>query len=100
MDTVLLFTDLGNYLYIPVYELPDLKWKEMGKHVSNIIKISSEESIIGCMAVNNFDKDMYITIFSSNGMVKRTMLSEFKVQRYTKPITCMKLKDDDRVING
>lgn len=99
MDTVLLFTDLGNYLYIPVYELPDLKWKEMGKHVSNIIKISSEESIIGCMAVNNFDKDMYITIFSSNGMVKRTMLSEFKVQRYTKPITCMKLKDDDRVIN-
>ncbi len=99
MDTVLLFTDLGNYLYIPVYELPDLKWKEMGKHVSNIIKISSEESIIGCMAVNNFDRDMYITIFSANGMVKRTMLSEFKVQRYTKPITCMKLKDDDRVIS-
>lgn len=98
MDTVLLFTNLGNYLYIPVYELPDLKWKEMGKHVSNIIKISSEESIIGSIAVNNFEQDIYITLFSSNGMVKRTMLSDFKVQRYTKPITCMKLKDDDRVI--
>ena len=31
-------------------------------------------------------------------MVKRTMLSDFKVQRYTKPITCMKLKTDDKVI--
>ncbi len=99
MDTILLFTDLGNYLYIPVYELPDLKWKDMGKHVSNIIKVSSDESIIKCMPVIDFDEKRYITIFTANGMVKRTSLSEFKVQRYTKPITCMKLKDDDKVIS-
>ena len=99
MDTVLLFTDLGNYLYVPVYELPDMKWKDMGKHISNIIKISSDESIIGCCPVTNFDSNKYITFFSSNGMVKRTMLSDFKVQRYTKPITCMKLKPDDKVIS-
>ena len=33
MDILLLFTDLGNYLYIPVYEIPDLKWKDLGKHM-------------------------------------------------------------------
>lgn len=99
MDTVLLFTDLGNYLYIPVYELPDVRWKDLGKHISNIIKISDDEKIIAAYPVTNFDKDMYITLFSANGMVKRTALSEFKVQRYTKPITCMKLKDEDKVIS-
>ncbi len=98
MDTLLIFTDLGNYLYVPVYELPDLKWKDLGKHISNIIKITSDENVISCMPVTNFDENRYITIFSANGMVKRTMLSEFKVQRYTKPITCMKLKDEDKVI--
>lgn len=99
MDTVLLFTDLGNYLYVPVYELPDLKWKDLGKHISNIIKLSSDESIIDCMPVIDFNKDAYITLFSKNGMVKKTQLSEFKVLRYTKPVTCMKLKADDKVIS-
>ena len=97
MDTLLLFTDLGNYLYIPVYDIPELKWKELGKHVSNIIKINSEENIIYSIGVKNFDEDRIITLFTKDGMVKRTNLSEFKVQRYSKPITCMKLKSEDMV---
>ena len=99
MDTILLFTDLGNYLYVPVYELPDMKWKDMGKHISNIIKVSADESIISSYPVIDFESNRYITMFSANGMVKRTLLSEFKVQRYTKPITCMKLKSDDKLIS-
>ena len=46
MDTILMFTDNGNYLYVPVHEIPDMKWKDLGKHISNIIKISAEENII------------------------------------------------------
>ncbi len=99
MDTILMFTNLGNYLYVPIYEIPDAKWKDLGKHISNIIKISSDEEIISCMGVTNFDIPKTITLFSKNGMVKRTSLSEFKVQRYIKPITCMKLKDDDVVVS-
>ncbi len=99
MNTLLLFTNLGNYLYIPVYELPETKWKELGKHVSNVIKIGAEEKIIKSIPVYNFDIDNSIIMFTKNGMVKRSKLSEFKAQRYNKPITCMKLKDDDEVIN-
>lgn len=98
MDTVLLFTDLGNYLYIPVYEIPDLKWKELGKHISNIIKVSSDENIIVSLPVTNFSEKTLVTMASKDGMIKRTPLSEFKVQRYIKPITCMKLKTNDRMI--
>ncbi|MGE5456208.1 MAG: DNA topoisomerase IV subunit A [Ignavibacteriales bacterium] len=97
-DTLLLFTDLGNYLYIPVHELPDLKWKELGKHVSNIVRITPEENIIGSLPVYDFDQEEYITIFTKNGMIKKTKLDEFKVQRYSKPIIAIKLKDNDLVV--
>lgn len=99
LDTILLFTNLGNYLYIPVYEIPDAKWKDLGKHVSNIISLGSEEKIIKGMPVYDFNAPIYITSFSKNGMVKRTKLNEFKVQRYSKPINMMKLKDKDEIIN-
>ena len=99
MDTILLFTDLGNYLYVPVYEIPDLKWKEIGKHISNIIKINEGENIIACIPVTNFDNNHYITLFSRDGMIKRCMLSDLKVSRYNKPITCMKLKVEDRLVS-
>ena len=99
LDTLLLFTDLGNYLYVPVYEIPDLKWKELGKHISNIIKISSDENIVQSIPVYDFNKDKYITLFSKDGLVKRTKLNEFKVTRYSKPMSCMKLKDKDKVVS-
>ena len=44
------------------------------------------------------DENIYITTFTQNGMVKRTMLSEFKASRYTKPMPYMKLKDGDLII--
>lgn len=99
MDTILMFTDIGNYLYVPVHEIPDMKWKDLGKHISNIIKINPEENIIDCMAVTDFNTDKYITVFTQNGMVKRTLISDLKASRYTKPMPYMKLKDGDIVTN-
>lgn len=97
-DTLLLFTNLGNYLYLPVHLIPDLKWKELGKHVSNIIKLEPDEVIIKSIPVVDFEDSKYITTFTKNGMVKKTKLSEFNVTRYSKPMCCMKLKEDDELI--
>ncbi len=98
LDTLLIFTNKGNYLYIPVHLLPELKWKELGKHVSNVVPIKQDEKIIKAMAVSDFNEREIVT-FTKNGMVKKTFLSEFKVQRYSKPIMYIKLKDDDEVIS-
>ena len=99
LDTLLVFTNLGNYLYIPVHEIPDIKWKDMGKHMSNVINVSPEEKVINSMPVYDWDSNIYITAFSKNGMIKRTKLDNFKVQRYSKSINMMNLKDDDEVID-
>ena len=98
LDTILLFTNLGNYLYLPVREIAECKFKDLGTHVSNIIKISDEEHIIKSIAVNKFDES-YITAFTKNGMAKRVVLKEFEVSRYTKPIVMFKLKDKDEVVS-
>ena len=99
LDTLLVFTNLGNYLYIPVHEIPDMKWKDAGKHMSNVINVSPEETVINAMPVYDFTKPIYITSFTKNGMVKRTLLEEFKVSRYSKSINMMKLKNNDTVIS-
>ena len=97
-DTLLLFTTSGNYLHIPVHIIPDLKWKDMPKHVSNIIEMSSEESIVSSIPAYSFESDKNIIIATHDGMIKRSKLKEFKLQRYSKATSCMKLKDNDYVI--
>ena len=99
LDTLLIFTNLGNYLYIPVHEIPDLKWKELGKHMSNVINVDPEECIVNAMPVYDWNQNLFITSFTKNGMIKRTKLSEFKVQRYSKSIKMMNLKNNDKVID-
>ena len=98
MDTLLLFTNKGNFMYVPVYTIPDIKWKDLGKHISNIIKIDTDEIIVSCIKVEDFEKDIDITLATKLGMIKRTKLSEFKVSRYTKPVNCMNLKGNDELI--
>ncbi len=100
LDTVLLFTNLGNYLYLPVHEIPDIKWKMLGKHISNIIKIEENEKIISSILITDFNIDKDIILSSKNGMIKKTKLKEFEVKRYSKPISCMKLKDNDEVVDA
>ncbi len=97
-DVLLVFTNNGNYLHIPVHMIPDLKWKDMPKHVSNIIEITPEESIIAAIPAYDFKEEKNIIIASKDGMVKRSKLQDFKLQRYSKPTSCMKLKEQDQVI--
>ncbi|MCI9110880.1 MAG: DNA topoisomerase IV subunit A [Bacilli bacterium] len=99
MDTLLLFTSKGNFLYVPVYTIPDLKWKDLGKHISNIISISSDENIVSSYITNDFSDKINFVSFTKNGMVKQTNLADLKVQRYSKPITLIKLKGDDEVVS-
>ena len=98
LDTILMFTNLGNYLYLPVREINECKFKDVGIHISNIIKVSDGEKIIKSIAVNKFD-DSIITAFTKDGMVKRMVLNLFEVSRFTKPIMMFKLKDNDELVS-
>ena len=98
VDTIILFTNLGNYLYLPVRDIQEAKYKDIGNHISNYIKVSDDEKIIRTIGVDKFD-DTLITAVTKNGMIKKMRLKDFSVTRYSKPITMFKLKDDDEVVS-
>ncbi|MEH7124871.1 MULTISPECIES: DNA topoisomerase IV subunit A [unclassified Bacillus (in: firmicutes)] len=98
-DVLLLFTNKGNYLYCPVHQLPDIRWKDLGQHVANIIPIDGDESIVKALPVKDFDTETYLLFVTKYGMVKKTELKLYKAQRYSKPLVAINLKDDDEVID-
>ena len=97
LDTILIFTNLGNYLYIPVYKIPEGKWKELGKHVNNIVTMATDEKVVSSLVYNG--KKQAIVLFTKKGMVKQSVLEDFEVSRYSKTLTAIKLKDDDELIS-
>ncbi len=99
LDTLLVFTNLGNFIYLPVYTIPDSKWKDMGKHISNLVSIDPNENVISAIKVIDFNENKDLCFVTKLGMIKRTSLKEFKLLRYNKPVGCMKLKKDDEVID-
>ena len=96
LDTLVIFTSFGNYLYIPVYKIPDVKWKELGKHVNNIIMMSEGEEVVASFIYNK--NDIYL-LATKDGMIKRTSASDFEVARCSKPMVAMKLKESDKLID-
>lgn len=95
--TLLLFTNKGNYLYCPVYELPDIRWKDLGQHISHIIPLDRDEQIVSAIPIEDFSNG-YLLFITKQGFVKKTSLVHYKAQRYSKPLVAVRLKEDDEVV--
>ncbi|AKC66162.1 DNA topoisomerase IV subunit A [Bacillus altitudinis] len=98
-DVLLLFTNKGSYIYCPVHQLPDIRWKDMGQHITNIISIDRDESIQKAIPIKEFDESSYLLFFTKGGMVKKTELLQYKAQRYSKPLVALNLKGDDELVD-
>ncbi|KAB2493361.1 DNA topoisomerase IV subunit A [Priestia endophytica] len=98
-ETLLLFTNKGSYLYMPIHELPDIRWKDLGQHVSSLIPLDKEEHLIQALPIEDFKKEDYLLFATKNGMVKRTELKSFKAQRYSRPLMAINVKGDDEVVS-
>lgn len=98
LDKLLLFTNKGHYLFVPIHKIEEFKWKELGKHISYLVKLNNDEKIIKSIVVKSFDKNLYVLLASLKGQVKRVQLKEFEVQRYSKAMKCMNLKNDDELV--
>ncbi|WP_281864264.1 DNA topoisomerase IV subunit A [Planomicrobium okeanokoites] len=96
--TILIFTTKGNFVYQPINELPDIKWKDLGQHLSSIVQLESDESVLAVYPFENFDADASILTVSKLGQVKRSALKDYQVQRYSRAIKTMNLKKDDSMI--
>ncbi len=99
LDKMLILTDMGNYLYMRVNDIADLKWKEIGKHISNIVTVNPDEKVVGGFIVSNSTNNEKLITVTKDGMVKKTQLALYNVTRYNKEICGIKLKDGDNVVS-
>ncbi|HER6017103.1 DNA topoisomerase IV subunit A [Streptococcus pyogenes] len=100
-EHLLLFTTLGNVIYRPIHELTDLRWKDIGEHLSQTISnFATEEEILYADIVTSFDQGLYVAV-TQNGCIKRFDRKELSPWRTykSKSTKYVKLKDDkDRVV--
>ncbi|OEK60203.1 DNA gyrase subunit A [Staphylococcus equorum] len=99
LDTALVFTNKGRYLYIPVHKLSEIKWKDLGQHVSQIVPIDEGEHVIDVFCERDFKPEAFYILATRDGMIKKSNVSMFKTSRFNKPLVSMKLKTDDEIIN-
>lgn len=107
-DAIILVTNKGNYIHLPVHEMPDIRWKEIGIHLSQNYQLASGEQIISVFSSLNGgvqsqpstgaqgDSDN-IVLITRNGRIKQTSLSLFTTYRSYKSRTAvaMTMKDSD-----
>lgn len=98
-DTVLVFTNKGRYLFIPVHKLADIRWKELGQHVSQIVPIDEDEQVVDVYNEKDFNNNAFYVMATKNGMIKKSSFPQFKTTRFNKPLVGMKVKDHDEIVN-
>ncbi|HEY8405689.1 MAG TPA: DNA topoisomerase (ATP-hydrolyzing) subunit A, partial [Acholeplasma sp.] len=97
LDTLLIFTSLGNYIFLPVYKIDEQKWKDLGVYINNIVPIGKNERIVRVYAISNFSDDEHFLLASASGQMKQVKLQELEVTRYNRPIRAMKLDANDEL---
>ncbi|WP_338961804.1 DNA topoisomerase IV subunit A [Lactococcus garvieae] len=94
---LLMFTSLGNVIYRPVHELSDVRWKDIGEHISQTLNnFASDEEIIFAQVLDNFETGENYMVVTAAGQIKQVELASFKPWRTyrSKSMVYGKLKGD------
>ena len=100
VDTLLLFTSKGNYASLPVWQIEEGKWKDIGTHLNKNIRIDGDDKIVNAIIVKDFNTWAWIVTFSDGGQVKKTPVSGWQVERNSKVMTAMNLPRGTSLINA
>jgi len=83
-STLLLFTNIGNFIQLPVHKILDAKWKDLGDYIGNYAQLVNKEKVIDYLVIDSFDDERYVLIANQDGQVKRVLLSDFNKTRINK----------------
>lgn len=99
---LLMFTTLGNVIYRPIHELADIRWKDIGEHLSQTItNFETNEEILYVEVVDQFDDETTYFAATRLGQIKRVERKEFTPWRTykSKSVKYAKLKDEtDQIV--
>lgn len=99
-DYLLLFTERGYYLEIPVNEVRETKWNDEGFHVSSLASIGNGEKLVSAFVVRNFRNDVMVVALAKSGLIKRMSLASLELQRRSKSVMAFKLDATDALVKA
>jgi topoisomerase-4 subunit A len=96
-DYLICFTNIGNYICLPVHIIPENRWRDEGVHLNTFVTIGSGEKIVKTIVVNEFRSDVYLAFISKFGQIKRMSLGQIDSSRHNRPVRCMRLLNSDEI---
>lgn len=96
LEHIVIFTSKGNVINRPVHELPDIKWKDFGQHISQSISLASDETVVAVFGLKEFTEKERFVFITKEGYIKQTLASEYEPKRTyrSRSATAIKLKAD------
>ncbi len=92
INKLLIFSNKGNYILVPVHKIIEGKWKDAGQYISDFASFETDEKIIGCVDIENFNTKGYIVFVTKKGIGKKVLFKDFDVSRISKPIKAIGFK--------
>jgi DNA gyrase subunit A len=97
-DYLMIFTDNGQVFKIKVHEIPEAAPAARGKAVVNLVQLSSERKLVAVMPVPDFSEEVYLTMVTRKGVIKKTLLSEYQNIR-ANGINAVNIDDGDELLD-
>ena len=98
-DNLLIFTNKGKFVSIPVHEISDIRWRDPGQHMSNLTTFDHDEYVIEAIPVREFSEKQFLIFFTKQGMVKKSTLNLYDSPRFSRSMIALNLREDDELIN-
>ncbi|SFJ83722.1 topoisomerase-4 subunit A [Marinilactibacillus piezotolerans] len=101
LQQIVIFTTKGNVINRPVHELPDIRWKDLGHHISQSIALRQDEKVLAVFKMNEFSSKNRFVLITKQGFIKQTLATEYEPKRTyrSRAANGIKLKtDDDRLV--
>lgn len=81
LDQLVIFTTAGKVINRPVHELPDIRWKDAGQHLSQSITFEPNEKIVEVFDYNKLPESENFVFITKEGYIKQSIVSDFKHKR-------------------
>ncbi|MEP6850639.1 MAG: DNA gyrase subunit A [Acidobacteriota bacterium] len=95
---LMIFTDDGQVFKMKVHEIPEADPSARGKAVVNLIQLSSERKLVAVMPVRDFGEEIYLTMVTKKGVIKKTSLSDYQNIRVT-GINAINIDEGDELLD-
>jgi len=101
LDKLLLFTNKGNYIYLNVHQIEQVKTLEFKQHINDLVRIDPDEHLVKVIVMPDKLDNKFIIMATRLGYIKKSPLEEFPTTRHNKTYTAINFKDDnDELINA